>query len=662
MADAVPDDVADTAQVVTSKTMKKLQNCCPGLRKRSQYFDQWLSSRWSLSQSVCLLTVFVLSCSGKFVLGEVVYTESINYFSYQVVTNAASLLSSLTVSFTIEGCHAYQKIFSGKALWRFTGVSFLFTCASALVALSRWAGTSNVQIVTVGYLYLPFSVIMSYYVFSRNYGKLEWLTLGMMTMAVLTFVMLREQYRDMEEGEGEGDGHPLDRLKKSFTPAGFSLLVCAVILSATGSIFAERIYKHKSRGLTWWQGRFYIMKVHIDVTALFLSLILWGISHVLIDSTAGALQLVAALAATRRTRIVTVVGLLTADQVADLNDVTTAANLVQEGIVASASAEVVQNFSLLAGGGVGGGSTLPSGAQTPASTTVATKSMPDIGMMTAQSAPKKPPAPVPAESHRRFARRGYGGTFDAGCSNGAHAFGAAHSFATDDRRPYTGGLPEAKEIKAALDVQNAAMAAAPSAASTRAATAPQPEPTTGRTTIHPGLGDDGGGGHLPGRSGGCGAPRRRRDRRPLLHQCPTFACGGTGARPDDFGQRVPGSGVAGIPAPVPTPEVAESLGCSTTIHTTKKKSRPVLVGVPTCAVVTSPMNDAISAGERSAFAKPKVNCCRDACAHNLSMAAFSPRPVWTRFRSACTWIPSESSESSWMQAPTAATKMSFNPL
>lgn len=27
-----------------------------------------------------------------------------------------------------------------------------------------------------------------------------------------------------------------------------------------GSIGAERIYKHKSRGLTWWQGRFYIMK------------------------------------------------------------------------------------------------------------------------------------------------------------------------------------------------------------------------------------------------------------------------------------------------------------------------------------------------------------------------------------------------------------------
>lgn len=131
----------------------------------------------------------------------------------------------------------------------------------------------------MGYLYLPLSVIMSYYVFNRNYGKLEWLTLGMMTMAVLTYVMLREQYRDLEEHE---HGHPLARLKSSFTPAGFGLLVTGVVLSVTGSIGAERIYKHKSRGLTWWQGRFYIMKVHIDVTSLVLSLILWGVSHLLV--------------------------------------------------------------------------------------------------------------------------------------------------------------------------------------------------------------------------------------------------------------------------------------------------------------------------------------------------------------------------------------------
>jgi len=277
------DGLSITASVAHSDTMARLRICCPGLRNKSQYFDQWLSSRWSISQSVFLLVVFVLSCSAKFVLGDVVYVDRINYFSYGVVTNAASLLTSLTVSFTIEGCHAIDKVFSWKALWRFTGVSFLFTCASALVALSRWTGTSNVQIVTVGYLYLPLSVIMSYYVFSRNYGKLEWLTCGMMTMAVLTYVMLREQCRDLEETHlGVEDSHPLARLKSSFTPAGFGLLVTGVVFSVSGSIGAERIYKHKSRGLTWWQGRFYIMKVHIDVTSLILSLILWGVSHLLV--------------------------------------------------------------------------------------------------------------------------------------------------------------------------------------------------------------------------------------------------------------------------------------------------------------------------------------------------------------------------------------------
>eukprot|EP00913_Durusdinium_trenchii_P025140 g23599.t1 len=225
--------------------MARLRICCPGLRNKSQYFDQWLSSRWSISQSVFLLVVFVLSCSGKFVLGEVVYADG---------SSSERPMGSAGINY-----FSYGAVFSWKALWRFTGVSFLFTCASALVALSRWAGTSNVQIVTVGYLYLPLSVIMSYYVFNRNYGKLEWLTLGMMTMAVLTYVMLREQYRDLEESESN-EPHPLVRLKSSFTPAGFGLLVTGVVLSVTGSIGAERIYKHKSRGLTWWQGRFYIMK------------------------------------------------------------------------------------------------------------------------------------------------------------------------------------------------------------------------------------------------------------------------------------------------------------------------------------------------------------------------------------------------------------------
>ena len=41
--------------------------------------------------------------------------RGINYFSYLVVSNSVSLFTSLTVSFTIEGCHAFDKVFSWKA-------------------------------------------------------------------------------------------------------------------------------------------------------------------------------------------------------------------------------------------------------------------------------------------------------------------------------------------------------------------------------------------------------------------------------------------------------------------------------------------------------------------------------------------------------------------
>ena len=115
------------------------------------------------------------------------------------------------------------------------------------------------------------------------------------------------------------------------------------------------------------------------------------------DSTAIALQLVAAMAAVRRTGIVPVVGLLTADQVADLNDITTAANQVLEGAAeAAASAEVVQNFAPMVAGGVGGGSTMPSGAQTPASTVGVAP--PDLAFSSAPTTPKKAPPPMPEEA------------------------------------------------------------------------------------------------------------------------------------------------------------------------------------------------------------------------------------------------------------------------
>ena len=114
------------------------------------------------------------------------------------------------------------------------------------------------------------------------------------------------------------------------------------------------------------------------------------------DASAIALQFSAAMTAVRRAGIAPVVGLLTADQVADLNDITTAANLVQQGLAeAAGSTEEVQSFALMVGGGVGGGSTIPSGAQTPASTVGVAP--PDLAHSSAPTTPKKAPPPVPEE-------------------------------------------------------------------------------------------------------------------------------------------------------------------------------------------------------------------------------------------------------------------------
>eukprot|EP00933_Yihiella_yeosuensis_P037856 TRINITY_DN31857_c0_g1_i2.p1 TRINITY_DN31857_c0_g1~~TRINITY_DN31857_c0_g1_i2.p1 ORF type:complete len:818 (-),score=116.91 TRINITY_DN31857_c0_g1_i2:149-2428(-) len=143
---------------------------------------------------------------------------------------------------------------------------------------SRWAGSSSSQVVTIGYIYLPVACGLSYFVFNRKYGKLEWLTCGMMTLGILTFVLLREQSREQEERQSidfsDGSSSP-------YNIPGLLLAVSAVFASVVASILAERIFKHRSRGLRWWTARFCTMKVHIDVTGLAMSSTMWIVNHVL---------------------------------------------------------------------------------------------------------------------------------------------------------------------------------------------------------------------------------------------------------------------------------------------------------------------------------------------------------------------------------------------
>jgi drug/metabolite transporter (DMT)-like permease len=136
----------------------------------------------------------------------------------------------------------------------------LFTVASALVLTTHRMGGTTAEIVTVGYIYMPIAVLLSYYVFRRRYGNLEWISVGMMTLGVLAFVLLREESMT---------GHSL-----YFSVPEMLIVLTAVLTSVMGSILAERVFKTRSYNEKG-RGRFYIMKFHLDLSALSISFLLW---------------------------------------------------------------------------------------------------------------------------------------------------------------------------------------------------------------------------------------------------------------------------------------------------------------------------------------------------------------------------------------------------
>merc|ERR1719469_1308835 len=110
---------------------------------------------------------------------------------------------------------------------RFMGISFLFTFASSMVLFAIRIGTSHVEVVTVGYIYMPIAVVLSYYVFRRRYGMLEWLSVGMMSLSILVFVLLREESRPGDHRNKNGP---------RITSPGVLIVFFAVCVSVSASI------------------------------------------------------------------------------------------------------------------------------------------------------------------------------------------------------------------------------------------------------------------------------------------------------------------------------------------------------------------------------------------------------------------------------------------
>lgn len=247
-----------------------------GIRNRYPALHVWFKKRLGTREGLFLIICFALFEALRFLVAEHAYTNigRVNPQSIGVAASGLSLAIALVSSFVLEGTQAFRKIFSWHPLWRFISVALLFASASFLDYFALRIGASTAQVVTVGYIYMPISAILSYWVFKRMYGRLEWIAMGMLTLAILTFVFLREQLK----GKTLDD---IERIRSQYSIPGLLLIVCSVVMSVMGSILAERIFKDRSKGLKWWSARFYVMKVHLDFGQFAIGAIMWALPCVI---------------------------------------------------------------------------------------------------------------------------------------------------------------------------------------------------------------------------------------------------------------------------------------------------------------------------------------------------------------------------------------------
>lgn len=236
--------------------------CCGGLSRWQPQTYEWLTGRMSASRKNLLVFFFMILEGVRLIVAKNAFVPGVNMLSILVVENTSSLVLAALVTVFMEGSGICRDLLSWGQLWRFMISALLFTIASGLVLMAYCIRTSPMEVVTFGYSYMPISAVLSYFAFNRRYGRLEWLSVGMLSLGVFAFVLLREESREGKE--------------LRFQMKGLLLVFASVCCSATGSILAERVFKERSWGDAK-QDRFYSMKFHLDLTATFVAALLWAL-------------------------------------------------------------------------------------------------------------------------------------------------------------------------------------------------------------------------------------------------------------------------------------------------------------------------------------------------------------------------------------------------
>jgi len=255
-----------------------------GIRQWSPGLYRWISEHMGTRKKATLLASLIALQAAAFLVidnppnDKAAWARGINLWSVEVAKHTLSFVIALFSSLLLDGCWAVPKIFSWHPLWRFLGVSLLFCSANWFKLCAYKTELTPAAVEMFGTLYMPLAAVASYLLFRRRYGILEWLSMGMMTLAVGTFMLIRRYYVTASYVEGGEDASP-DYIRAHFNSRGAVLTLCSVCTSVLGSIFAESIFKEKNRRLKskWALGhdKYYIMKVHIEASALFFAVIVW---------------------------------------------------------------------------------------------------------------------------------------------------------------------------------------------------------------------------------------------------------------------------------------------------------------------------------------------------------------------------------------------------
>eukprot|EP00928_Gymnodinium_smaydae_P027328 TRINITY_DN21174_c0_g3_i1.p1 TRINITY_DN21174_c0_g3~~TRINITY_DN21174_c0_g3_i1.p1 ORF type:complete len:979 (-),score=203.75 TRINITY_DN21174_c0_g3_i1:69-2927(-) len=247
-----------------------LRTCAPGLYA-------WLMARLGTRSKFLLVLLFIVVDSAKFMTSEWIdpqrelrpRDEEVNVLSIVVVTDLLSLSIGLVTAYVLEGRRATEKIFNWHSLWRFLLISCFFSLSTMCLYYSYDAGASVAAVATIGNSYLPIAAAFSFVVMKRMYGKLEWLSLCIITFAVMTFILLRQ--RGLQKKRN---------IIEDCSSSAVMFILFSVVLGVVASILSERIYKERSFGIIRAnQGqrhdRFYIYKIHMDFSACVVSACLW---------------------------------------------------------------------------------------------------------------------------------------------------------------------------------------------------------------------------------------------------------------------------------------------------------------------------------------------------------------------------------------------------